>query len=704
MKIHRMYLFFFLLFSLFLVMGKTACFGHENGQRLLFFFQGNTNISEKNLRNAAQYELQGLESEPYRLSRVDDAAFMMKVACWNKGYPEATVDYRAIDHNGNEKHITFIINEGKKVLVDQFLFEGLDQLEPAGILIHDTMIRENVLKKIPFLYVKRQINSLSQDIKSVYIAEGFINAVIHPPQIVFNAEKNRATVTISIEEGVRYTVGRISFSGDITEESSAEINKTADKMKGTRYFPRQKFLLQSKIMGIYGNLGFLRPEVVIKTNRNDVDGIVDLHAEITSGLRVVIGNIFVEGNQRTRRSIILKRMRLHPGKPYSLKARQESFSNLFQTGLFSRIDITFLDTETAEKKDVMVKLEEKPSRQVYIEPGWGSYELLRLKTGYKNSSLFGSGRIFRTDAGISAKGRSIEFDLIDPWLFGTSLSGNIPLYYRYREEPSFTLEESGIGCYLSKKFHKKIVASIGYEYSSNHLSDIDLDADLYQADDNYSTASVIMQVVKDTRNDLFFPTSGNRRYMSLKLAIPSIGGELSYCRLTGGTRYFHQIADSLVLGLRYSTGVIFPTGSQKGIPLGERFYNGGENSVRSFKKSRLGPVDADGEPIGGAAFNLFNLELRKKMTPRWASSLFVDVGNVAPNSNNLRDEELMSADSSDLIEATLKDYFRDMRAGVGLGIQYLLPVGPARLDFGWNPYHRKHEDSFVVHFSIGMAF
>jgi outer membrane translocation and assembly module TamA len=106
------------------------------------------------------------------------------------------------------------------------------------------------------------------------------------------------------------------------------------------------------------------------------------------------------------------------------------------------------------------------------------------------------------------------------------------------------------------------------------------------------------------------------------------------------------------------------------------------------------------------AYNVLNVELRRLLTDRLAASLFLDYGNVSPNLSPEEDSDGPFSDRQDVIDRTLRDYFSDFRPGLGAGLQYLLPVGPARLDFAWNPDQDRdrEEDSFTVHFSIGMAF
>jgi outer membrane protein assembly factor BamA len=158
--------------------------------------------------------------------------------------------------------------------------------------------------------------------------------------------------------------------------------------------------------------------------------------------------------------------------------------------------------------------------------------------------------------------------------------------------------------------------------------------------------------------------------------------------------------------MRYRTGLIIPGRDDFIVPIAERFFNGGENTVRSFKQSELGPKDEDGNPVGGLAYNVINIELRQRLIGNLTGSLFFDYGNVSPNRTREESGKPPYDSKSDIMSDTFDQYFKDFRPGVGFGLQYQLPVGPARVDFAFNPDRDsdRDEDFFVFHFSVGMAF
>jgi outer membrane protein assembly factor BamA len=120
------------------------------------------------------------------------------------------------------------------------------------------------------------------------------------------------------------------------------------------------------------------------------------------------------------------------------------------------------------------------------------------------------------------------------------------------------------------------------------------------------------------------------------------------------------------------------------LPIDERFFNGGAMTVRSFGERELGPHDPKGNPIGGEFFTVFNIEYTFPIIGELQGALFTDAGNLLPTSE--------------------KPGLDDLRYALGFGVRYKLPIGPIRLDYGFNPDPQAHEDNGAFHFSFGFAF
>jgi outer membrane protein assembly complex protein YaeT len=668
-------------------------------------FQGNEAISDSELRRAAARELEAFDREGQKRSDIDDAAFQMEIAHRKAGYAFARVDYE-IESEEEQKKVTFTIAEGPRVIVRKVTFSGNREIGREELLPFLERYRAGLIRKGEFFFVRSEVEAAVNDMRRYYVTKGYLDVDIEKTRFEFSEERSQVDIAITIREGVQYRIHRVEFRGDVLAEAKDELEKLRREMIGRPYFNRKKLILQTQIAEIYGNSGYPDAVVDVDPQLTPESGHVMLDVSIDSGPLVTIVEIAIRGNERTRANFIRKRIRLKQGDRYDLALQRESFRALYKTGIFSRVNFELKDTEMPGKRTLVVVVEEAPSKELFFEPGWGSYEFLRLRLGFREKNLFGTGRIFGSEATGSLKGQSVLGGLSDLFFLDTDIRADLMAFYNRRLEPSFTREDIGMAFFLTKDVTDNLVITTGYTIRTTDISGVDVEEEEEGEDDNYNFASIKIQPTYDTRNDLFFPTTGQRAFLSVEQVDKVLGSGVNFTRLAGGARLFFRLTHSTVLGLRYSTGLIIPTRDQATVPLAERFFNGGENTVRSFKESELGPKDSSGDPIGGNGFNVLNIELRQRIIGNFIGSVFFDYGNVSPNRSRQEQGKPPYERRSDIISDTLNDFYTDFRPGVGFGFQYLLPVGPARIDFAFNPDRdrERHEDTFVFHFSVGMAF
>ncbi len=675
----------------------------QNANSYKILFQDNAALSETELRRAAAAELEAFDKEGHRPADIDDAAFQMQIAYRKGGYAFAAVDYQIQTKEGVTT-ITFLISEGPRVIIRGIIPVGNKAFDNDVLKAYFEKDRAGFLHLGKLLFVRSDVEAAVDEIRERYIAHGYLDAVVEDPNLKFNASRSRVDITIKITEGVRYTVHRIDFRGDVLSAVQGGLDKLRRELIGRPYFNRQKLILQAGILEIYGNTGYPDAAVEIERRSAGEPGQVVLDAFIHSGLKITIAAIEIRGNQRTHSDFIRNRIRLKPGDRYDLALQKESFRDLYRTGIFSKVDFELEKTDDPTKRVLVIKVEEALAKEVFFEPGWGSYEKLRLRVGFQEKNLFGTGRVFRTQATGSIKAQTLSANLSDPFFLNTDIKADLTAFYNHRQEPSFTRRDIGMTFALSRYLTENLLSSAEYMIRTTDITGVDrFEA---QSQGSYNFASLKGQVTYDTRNDIFFPTTGQRFFASAEQADRLLGSGINLTRLTGGARIFFHVAENTVLGTRYTTGLLLPGPGEITLPVSERFFNGGENTVRSFKESELGPQDPSGDPVGGYGFNVFNLELRQRLIGNLIGTLFLDYGNIAPNRTREEQGRLSYNSRSQVISDTFDDFFKGFRPGVGFGLQYLLPVGPARIDFAFNPDRdsQRDEDFFVFHFSVGTAF
>ena len=665
-------------------------------------FQGIAAMNEVELRRAAAEELEAFDKQGQRTADIDDAAFQMLLAYRKAGHAFAEVDYQIEKKDITE--VKFIVSEGPRVVIRNIAFSGNRALNDEVLQAYFEKRRRGLLVKGDLLFVRSDVDTAVDEIRQGYITQGYLDLLVEAPRLEFAEDRSRVDISITIKEGIQYKIFRVDLNGDVISDATKDLDRIRQELTDTPYFNRKKLLLKTQITELYGNLGFADAVVDVKRQTTKEPGQVVLNASIKSGPLVTISAIEIRGNNRTRSGFIRNRLRLKPGDRYDLALQKESFRNLYKTGIFSKVDFELETTETPENRVMVVSVEETPAKELFFEPGWGSYEKLRLRVGFREKNLFGTGRTFGIQATGSLKAQSLVGNLSDPFFLNTDIRADLTAFYNRRIEPSFTRRDIGMSFGLTKNLTENILSTGEYMIRNTDITDVDTIGD--ESDESYDYAGLKFQGTYDTRNDFFFPTSGQRIFASAEQADEILGGDINLTRLRGGARFFYQLTQSTVLGARYSAGLLIPGRNEITLPLAERFFNGGENTVRSFKESELGPKDPNGEPVGGYGFNIIQVELRQRLVGNLIGSVFVDYGNISPNRSREEQGKPPYDSRSDVISDTFDDFFKGFRPGVGFGFQYLLPVGPARIDFAFNPDRDsdRDEDSFVFHFSVGTAF
>jgi outer membrane protein assembly factor BamA len=286
---------------------------------------------------------------------------------------------------------------------------------------------------------------------------------------------------------------------------------------------------------------------------------------------------------------------------------------------------------------------------------------------------------------LSAKASSARIAWIDRDFLGSEFISETTFWVEQREEPSYEFVRQGFGFFLRRNWTQKWRSSFGYEFRPTRLLDESI-AEPELTDDT-DIASVSTTLAFDDRDFPLLPTRGTHAALRLELADDALASATEFVRAQLELSRLMQLADDTILVASARTGVIAPFGITDEIPVTERFFNGGENTVRSFEEDELLPEGLSGEPQGGESATTLNLELRQILTGNLAGAIFADAGNV-------------TEDVQDYLD------FPGFRYGYGVGVRYQLPIGPVRFDVGWNPDadDDNDEDEFVLHFSVGFPF
>jgi outer membrane protein insertion porin family len=271
----------------------------------------------------------------------------------------------------------------------------------------------------------------------------------------------------------------------------------------------------------------------------------------------------------------------------------------------------------------------------------------------------------------------------DPWLFDRPLSGGFDLFKTRRVFTDYTLDSTGGGVRVSHPFAEYWRWFGAYSLRDDKISDIQgiISTFALEQKGDHITSVVSTSVSRDSRDNVFAPTRGGT--ISVGADVAGLGGDSHYFKSVATATYFRPAWLDHVLSGRLEGGYGFGFGNER-LPLFERFYLGGPNSIRSFKFRKISPLDENGIRVGGTSEVLGNVEYIIPMPFNIRLAGFFDVGNVYG--------------FNDRFDIT------DLKYGAGGGIRWNSPFGPIRVDYGFNLNRKPGEDAGAFNFSVGSPF
>ena len=671
-------------------------------------FRGQQAFKEKELRVALKEEITTIENFGLSPARADDLAFFLEVFYRKHGFAKVNVQY-AIE-SGDRLRLD--INEGPRFLLSQVIFDG-NAHQPADKLfeymVGPTRERYSRMeKRLPF--VAADLEEGTRLVQRFYVAEGFLNAVVDPPQIKFQTDSNEVVVTVPIDEGRQYFFGNVTFSGNTVYGSEALRGQISDLL-ARPYTDLRVEDIPRRLEAYFKARGYYDVKVVADgTVDAAVNARVPVHIVVSPGSVYHFDGVSVSGLRRLHPSFVTKRFTRLEGKTYSPDALDERFRTLMKTGQFNVLQIKPVPVD-GHLLRLDISAEEAKSREFGFWGGFDTYEgaLAGVQVGDRN--LFGYGRPLTATIEVSQRSYRGEILYEDPFFFDTDFAFTARAFAFTFDYDGYTKFELGGRFELSRKITKYEEASLTFSARHVKITDSQIRPSFLLGSDNYQVDTIGLTNTLDLRESPYVNPRGFLVGNTLDVATSALGSDIEFIRstmrvgyylpfgpkpLTPGVvedqtpgtplqRFFRQ--SSIAFGAR--GGIIHSltnSGSDEAtaLPIDERFFNGGATTVRSFAERDLGPHDNHGHPVGGEFFTVFNVEYTFPIFGELQGAVFTDAGNLLPSSEDIG--------------------LSDMRYAIGGGLRYKLPVGPIRLDYGVNPDPREFEDFGAFHFSFGFAF
>lgn len=524
-------------------------------------------------------------------------------------------------------------------------------------------------------------------LRQLYRSRGYYTTRI-AEDIELPATGSVITAVVYVEEGDPVLVERVDV--DLRGEQLPDPVRTA--LLEQLPVRRGRIFTQDAYDRAFGDLrtafrerGYARVRVT-KAARVDVTArTATVTYTVESGPSCVFGDVGIEGTQKVEPAVVRAELPLAPGDPFRQSALERGRANLAATNLFSTIRIEE-DQSDDPQVGIRVRLTEAPPHEVRLGIGYDTDEQVRGLASWRDYNFLGGGRQLGFSGRVSQIRRSLAGDFLQPHFPGRADRVRLLLLEQQEDEPSFTLDRSRGSPRIEWQPTGGLLVYGFYRFEYDSLSGVS--NAIRRAVPNGAPSNGLLSgfgfgTEYNATDDPLDPTRGWTASGLVEPVGGLLGGRFNFVRASGESRVYQPLGLGFGGAARIRLGVADPYGRGDEVPLFERFYAGGINSVRGYERWRVGPLVND-DPIGGRSVVEWSVELRHPITEQIGGALFLDAGQVSRASFDLP--------------------FDSLRYGTGFGVRYKSPVGPLRVDLGFPVQPPDGDPRWQVHVSVGAAF
>lgn len=602
----------------------------------------------------------------------------------------------------SEVSLTYQIDEGTKVKIKNILFEGNKNISSRKLKkAMDT--KEWWL--FSFItssgyYKKDQMATDMEKIKDVYFDNGYIKAIVAEPEITLDKPQKGMTIKLQISEGDQYRLSSIDFAG----------NKVYDRetiQKRIKLVPNEIFrksLLGKDLRSIselYSENGYALVSVVPDLLPDDSNKTVAVKLNIDEGDKYRIGRVEISGNTKTRDKVIRREIRLAEGDTFDSSKLKRSYERINNLGFFETVEMVPKPKYEEKAVDLEVKVKERPTGFLSVGGGYSSVDKFIATAELTQGNLFGKGQYIKLKAELGGVSSFYELSFRDPYFLDSPYALSTGIYHTTREYIEYDKKSTGFYVGLGKDLAEFWRGDVSYNFEKATIFNIadGVSSVITSQEGSATTSSITPTVVRDSRDNYLDPSRGSRNSATFTFA--GLGGSNAFIKGVLDSGWYFPLGETTIM-LRgrfgYGHGIF-----GKELPLYENFYIGGINTVRGLGFGEGGPRDrvkktihsddpairdtfkiVDGDPIGGNTELIFNAEYIFPLFPemKLKGVTFIDAGKAYKDFQN----------------------FGSLRYTSGLGVRWLSPMGPIRLEWGYNIKREEGESSSKFEFAFGTFF
>ncbi len=642
-------------------------------------FRGNAAIPTERLRKEMKSRTGEAVNERLLVEDVDALAALYA----REGFPVAQVRYEVASPGGQASAEAIItIAEGQRQAISRVRFRGNAHVPARTLtgLMHTKRRAPWPLYKWPMSYLYStgmlQEETLSDDLerlRAYYASLGYVDMKYAAVDKRPSPDGRFVELDISVEEGGTYLVGDVTVSGNKIYDTD-ELQRSLSMGPGATFSPNALQSDINAVRALYFAKGYTDAEIATEKRLNPETGKIDVAYTVKEYDPYYVGRIDIRGNTRTKDHVIRREIGVMPGDVFNGLKVQRSKERLENTGYFDSVNVTSAPGEGADRtQNLAVEVEEGKTGQLSFGAGFSSIdglvgfaEIAQSNFDLMNFPYFtGGGQKMRLRAEIGFQRQDFLMSFTEPYFMGKRIAAGFDLYSQSSQYLSDYFNQTRIGgdVRLAKAFGEFYRGDVTYKMENVNM-DVDDDASeqIKEAEGDTLISAVTFGLTRDTRDSIVFPHRGAISSVTAEFA--GLGGDADFVKIEAmASQYFVPIESfpDHVIRIAGSAGVGRAYGNSSDIPLSERFFLGGGDSIRGFEYRDVGPRDSNDEPVGGEASVAGSIEYTFPLVSKIRGAAFFDMGNVYK---------------------TPGDFMDGIVASVGMGVRLNLPVGPIKLDYG----------------------
>ncbi len=698
-------------------------------------FEGNSKVKSETLTA----EIQSKSHGPYSKAMVDADIERIKDIYRRSGHAAASVTARTVDLPNGQVDVVFTIDEGEKTGVKEINFVGNHVYSSAKLrdLMETTEMNFFSFFKTSDVYDPDRIAADLERIRRFYLKNGYADFRVVGSDAQFNAEKGGYIITITVEEGVQYTVGSVNVESHLPDIDGASLLPLVRLSPGQIY---NGDMVQKSVEAItkeVGKHGYPFTQVRPRGDRDPATRIVTIAFVLDEGPRVYIERIDIRGNTRTRDYVIRREFEIGEGDAYNRVLIDRAERRLNNLGFFKKVKITNEPGSTPDRVIVVVEVEDQPTGSLSLSGGYSTTDGFIADVSVTETNFMGRGQYVKLAVSEGQYSRGVDltftepyflgeriaagFDVYakktDPWIYsfygnssiGATLRLGLPITEELTFSPRYSIYRTDIsipnnpsqpyndcnspifGITPTILFPAGPQPSIFYNCVTNGEASLALK----EAQGPFVTSMFGYTLGYNSLDNNRNPTGGI--FAELRQDVAGAGGDERFVRTTGDLRYYHELYDQIVGIVHLQGGNLAAWGNSQ-LRIIDNF-NLGPSLVRGFAPAGIGPRDIgsgdpEGNPLGGTTYYGASLEAQ---FPIWGmprdlglkGAVFADAGNLfgfngrtnfSPTGVCSGGPFIFPYTQSNCIFVGA-DHSNLIRTSAGASIIWASPLGPIRFDF-----------------------